>query len=59
MTHSEQARARAERLFKRKQDEKGEGARATDEYFARERAMREKTARLRALRLTREQAERR
>ena len=47
-------RAEAEALFKKKEDASREGAREV--YPANERAMREKTARLRALRLARDQA---
>jgi hypothetical protein len=51
---SEQARAHAERFFTRRQAEKAEAARAREEYEAGQCAMREKTARLRALRLARD-----
>jgi len=50
--------AEAEALFK-KQDAHREESKAREEYQARERAMREKTARLRALRLARDQAKQR
>ena len=53
MMDSEQARARAEPFFKRKEHERPEAAKARDEYEASQRAMREKTARLRELRLAR------
>ena len=56
MVDSEHARNRAEAAFKRKEDARAEGLKATEEYEAGERAMREKTARLRALRLARDQA---
>jgi hypothetical protein len=46
--------AEAEALFKKQEESK-----AREEYQARERAMREKTARLRALRLARDQAKHR
>lgn len=52
-------RAAAEALFKKKQEESLEGSRAREVYQANERAMREKTARLRALRLARDQASKR
>jgi hypothetical protein len=52
-------RAAAEALFKKKQEESLEGSRAREVYQANERAMREKTARLRALRLARDQARKR
>jgi hypothetical protein len=51
---SEQARAHAERFFTRKQAEKAEAARAREEYEAGQHAIREKIARLRALRLARD-----
>ena len=51
MVESEEARNRAEAAFKRKEDARVEGLRAREEYEAGQRAMREKTARLRALRL--------
>ena len=51
MVESEHARNRAEAAFKRKEDARTEGLRAKEEYEAGQRAMREKTARLRALRL--------
>ena len=56
MVDSEHARNRAEAAFKRKEDARAEGLKATEEYEAGQRAMREKTARLRALRLARDQA---
>ena len=56
MVESEQARIRAEAAFKRKEDARAEGLKAREEYEAGQRAMREKTARLRALRLARDQA---
>jgi hypothetical protein len=55
MAVSEHARNRAEAAFKRKEDARAEGLKA-EEYEASQRAMREKTARLRALRLARDQA---
>ena len=56
MVDSEHARNRAEAAFKRKEHARTEGLKATEEYEAGQRAMREKTARLRALRLARDQA---
>jgi hypothetical protein len=53
------ARARVERLFKKKEKDKKqrvEGEQAMAEYVAQNRAMHEKTARLRALRLARDTA---
>jgi hypothetical protein len=56
MVDSEHARSRAEAVFKRKEDSRAEGLKAREEYEAGQRAMREKTDRLRALRLARDQA---
>jgi hypothetical protein len=56
MIDPERARSQAEAAFKRKEDARVEGVEAMEEYRAAERAMREKTARLRALRLARQQA---
>jgi len=56
MIDPERARNQAERAFKRKEDARIEGLKAMEEYRASQRAMREKTARLRALRLARDQA---
>jgi len=54
--NSEQARQRAEGAFKRKEQARVEGEKAMSEYKAQQRAIREKTARLRALRLARDDA---
>jgi hypothetical protein len=51
--------AEAEALFRKKQDAHREESKAREEYQARERAMREKTARLRALRMERDQTKQR
>jgi hypothetical protein len=59
MIDPERARNRAEAAFKRKEDQRIEGLKAMEEYRAGQRAMREKTARLRALRLAREEANKR
>jgi hypothetical protein len=56
MVESEHARSRAEAAFKQKEDARGGGLKASEEYEAGQRATREKTARLRALRLARDQA---
>ena len=48
------AKARAEAMFKRKEEQAAEGARAWAEYQAQRRALEERTERLRALRLARE-----
>ena len=58
MVESEHTRSRAEAAFKRKEDARAEGLKAKEEYESGQRAMREKTARLRALRLARDQAKR-
>jgi hypothetical protein len=56
MIDRERARNQAEAAFKRKEEARIEGLKAMEEYRAGQRAMREKTARLKALRLAREQA---
>ena len=53
--NSDEAHRRAEALFKKEQQSR-EGQQAMAEYQAELRAMREKTARLRALRLARDPA---
>jgi hypothetical protein len=50
----EHTRERAEALFKRKEETRIEGDKAMAEYEIRQQALREKIARLRALRLARE-----
>ncbi len=55
----EAALARAEATFKRKEDQRREGEQAMAEYRAQAAATREKTERLRALRLAREETARR
>jgi hypothetical protein len=52
-----QAQTEAEAKFKRRQDQARDGVKATAEYEAAAVAMREKTARLRALRLAKEAAD--
>ena len=49
-TSDRQAQARAEAIFKRKQEQARDAPKATAEYEARSRGVLEKTARLRALR---------
>jgi hypothetical protein len=49
-------RDRAEAVFRRKQERQRDGEQATAQYEADQRAMRDKTMRLRALRLAREAA---
>ena len=56
MIDRERARSQAEAAFKRKEEARVEGLKAMEEYRAGQRAMREKTARLKALRLACEQA---
>jgi len=56
MIDRERARHQAEAAFKRKEEARVEGLKAMEEYRASQRAMREKTARLRALRLARDEA---
>jgi hypothetical protein len=51
-----QTRERAESVFKRKEEARLEGDKAMADYRAGQAAMREKTARLRALRLARDEA---
>jgi hypothetical protein len=55
-TRSDEARARAEASFKKEERAK-EGAKAMMEYQANSRLVREKTERLRALRLAKEAAD--
>jgi len=54
--NAHQARDRAEAIFKKKQERLLDGQKATAEYEATRLATREKTARLRALRLARDVA---
>jgi hypothetical protein len=54
---SDEARARAEASFKKKEGGAREGAKALTEYQANSRLVREKTERLKALRLAKEAAE--
>jgi len=56
--NSEQARQQAEAAFKRKEQARVEGKKAMWDYEAKEQAMREKSERLRALRLARDDAAR-
>jgi hypothetical protein len=53
---NEQAKERAEAVFKRKEQQAVEGQKAMAEYIASAHAIRERTARLRALRLARDAA---
>ena len=57
MSSSKEARARAEAIFKRKEKQARQGAKAREEYQAQRRAMAERTERLRALRLAKEAAD--
>ena len=56
-TTSEQAHDRAEAAFKKKETQLNEGRKAMAEYNASRLAVRDKTARLRALRLARDAAD--
>ena len=58
MSNSKEAKARAEASFNRKQEQAREGTKAWAEYQAEYRGVDEKIARLRALRLAKEAAER-
>lgn len=55
--NSKEAKARAETSFKKKEQQAREGAKARMQYEAEGHAVREKTARLRALRLAKEAAD--
>jgi hypothetical protein len=57
--NSDEAHRRAETLFKKKEQQLADGQQAMAEYRGELRAMREKTARLRALRLARDTANQR
>ena len=57
MSNSKKAKARAEALFKRKEEQARQGAKAWAEYEAQRRALAEKTERLRALRLAKKAVE--
>jgi hypothetical protein len=57
MSNSKEARARGEAIFKRKEEQARQGAKAWEEYQAQRRAMAERTERLRALRLAKEAAD--
>ena len=56
MDRTSQTHARASALFNKKEEQQREGRKAMAEYEAAQRALREKTAKLRALRLAREAA---
>ena len=58
MTNSEEARRRAEASFKRKELQALEGVKAMADYEANARAVEKNTARLKALRLARDEGER-
>jgi hypothetical protein len=57
-TSTDTALARAEAQFKKKEQQARDGKQARAEYDAQQQAIREKTARLRALRLARDAARR-
>jgi hypothetical protein len=54
--NSQQTHARASALFNKKEEQQREGRKAMAEYEAAQHALREKTAKLRALRLARDAA---
>jgi hypothetical protein len=56
MPNNDQARVRAEAMFRRKEEQKTEAAQAWAEYQAQPRAIAERTKRLKALRLAKEAA---
>ena len=51
--HESEDRARAERLFKAREQQKADAPKATADYYATEEALRELTKKLRRLRLAR------
>jgi hypothetical protein len=57
MLNSKETKARAEAIFKRKEEQVRQGAKAWQEYQAQRRAVTERTERLRALRLAKEAAD--
>jgi hypothetical protein len=57
VSNSKEAKTRAEASFKRKQEQAREGTKAWAEYEAQRRGVDEKIARLKALRLAKEEAE--
>jgi hypothetical protein len=56
LDRNSQTHARASALFNKKEEQQREGRKAMAEYEASQQAMREKTAKLRALRLARDAA---
>jgi hypothetical protein len=52
--NTDAAKARAEAVFKKKEQQRREGQSATDDYLAKQKTERDKTARLRTQRLDRE-----
>ena len=56
MSNSKEAKARAEASFKRKQEQAREGTKAWAEYQAQRSGVEEKIAKLKALRLAKEEA---
>jgi hypothetical protein len=57
LDRTSQTHARASALFNKKEEQQREGRKAMAEYEASQHAMREKTAKLRALRLARDAAD--
>jgi len=54
MPQHETERARAERLFKTREQQKADAPKATADYYAAQQAMRDRTEKLRQLRLARD-----
>jgi hypothetical protein len=57
--HENAERARAERLFKTREEQKADAPKATADYYAAEQAVRDRTQELRRLQLAREADNRR
>jgi hypothetical protein len=53
LKHESKDHARAERLFKAREQQKADAPKATADYYAAEKALRERTEKLRRLRLAR------
>jgi hypothetical protein len=59
MPKHENERARAERIFKTREQQKADAPKAIADYYAAQQAMRDRTERLRQLRLARDAAQKR
>ena len=59
MPQHENERARAERLFKTREQQKADAPKAIADYYAAQQAMRDRTERLRQLRLARDAEQKR